>query len=64
MAKRIAILVNTIKPEGDICMTGGVAKNRGVVNTLEKLLGRKIKKSRKADPQLAGAIGAALFAME
>lgn len=64
MAKRVAILANTVKPEGDILMTGGVAKNTGVVNTLEKLLGRKIKKTRKADPQMAGAIGAALFSME
>lgn len=64
MAKRVAILVNTVKPEGDVLMTGGVAKNVGVVATLEKLLGRKIKKTRKADPQIAGAIGAALFSME
>ena len=64
MAKRVAILVNSVKPEGDIIMTGGVAKNVGVVATLEKLIGRKIKKSRKADPQTAGAIGAALFSME
>ena len=64
MAKRVAILVNTVKPEGDVLMTGGVAKNLGVVATLEKLLGRKIIKARKADPQIAGAIGAALFAME
>ena len=64
MAKRVAILANSVKPEGDIVMTGGVAKNTGVVSTLERLLGRKIKKTRKADPQMAGAIGAALFSME
>ena len=64
MAKRVAILANTVKPEEDVFMTGGVAKNIGVVATLEKLLGRKIKKTRKADPQIAGAIGAALFSME
>jgi len=64
MAKRVAVLANSVKPENDIIMTGGVAKNKGVVSTLEKLLGRQIKKSRKADPQIAGAIGAALFALE
>jgi len=64
MAKRVAILANSVKPESDIIMTGGVAKNKGVVSTLEKLLGHQIKKSRKADPQIAGAIGAALFALE
>jgi predicted CoA-substrate-specific enzyme activase len=64
MATRVAILVNAVKPEGDVFMTGGVAKNVGVVSTLEKLIGRKIKKARKADPQIAGAIGAALIAMK
>jgi predicted CoA-substrate-specific enzyme activase len=64
MAKRAAILVNSVGVERDICMTGGVAKNEGVVQDLEKLLGKTIKKTRKADPQIAGAIGAALFAME
>jgi len=64
MANRIAILANTIKAEKDISMTGGVAKNEGVVTTLSKTLGQKIKVARKADPQLAGAIGAALFAEE
>jgi (R)-2-hydroxyacyl-CoA dehydratese activating ATPase len=64
MASRVAILVNTVKPEGDIFMTGGVAKNIGVLETLEKLIGKRIKKTRKADPQIAGAIGAALLSME
>lgn len=64
MASRVAMLVNAVKPEGDIFMTGGVAKNIGVVETLEKLIGRRIKRARKADPQIAGAIGAALLALE
>lgn len=64
MAKRVAILANTIKVEKEVCMTGGVAKNNGVVSTLEKILGYRIRKIRRADPQLAGAIGAAVFAFE
>ncbi len=64
MAKRVAILANSVGIEQDVCMTGGVAKNEGVVQDLEKLLGKNIKKMRKADPQIAGAIGAAIFAME
>ncbi|PIP40151.1 MAG: 2-hydroxyglutaryl-CoA dehydratase [Desulfobacterales bacterium CG23_combo_of_CG06-09_8_20_14_all_51_8] len=64
MAVRVAILVNSVKPEGDIFMTGGVAKNIGVVETLEKLIGKRIKRARKADPQIAGALGAALIAEE
>ena len=64
MAKRVAILANTIKVEKEVCMTGGVAKNNGVVSTLEKILGCRIRKIRRADPQLAGAVGAAVFAQE
>ncbi|MCU0847510.1 MAG: acyl-CoA dehydratase activase [Spirochaetes bacterium] len=64
MASRMAILANSIGLENDVCMTGGVAKNNGVVNALEKHLGIRIKRIRREDPQIAGAIGAALFAME
>lgn len=64
MANRVAMLVGSLKVEPDVCMTGGVAKNTGVVRAMEKLLGVRIKKARKADPQLAGAIGAALLAQE
>jgi activator of 2-hydroxyglutaryl-CoA dehydratase len=46
-----------------VCMTGGVAKNTGVVSALEKQLGVNIRRLR-ADPQLVGALGAAVFARE
>jgi predicted CoA-substrate-specific enzyme activase len=64
MANRVAILINTIKVERDVIMTGGVAKNDGVLSVLGQVLGLRIKKIRKADPQLAGAIGAALLARD
>jgi predicted CoA-substrate-specific enzyme activase len=64
MASRMAVIVNNIGLERDVVMTGGVAKNLGVVAALEKLLGLRIKRINRADPQLAGAIGAALFARE
>jgi predicted CoA-substrate-specific enzyme activase len=64
MAARMAILVNNVGVEGDICMTGGVAKNAGVISAIEKLIGKTIKRIRKSDPQLAGAIGAAILAAE
>jgi predicted CoA-substrate-specific enzyme activase len=64
MANRVAILANSIKAEKDVCMTGGVAKNTGVVRTLSKVIGQRIKVARQADPQLAGAIGAAVLALE
>lgn len=64
MAGRVALLVNSLGVNKDICMTGGVSKNTGVVNTLEGLIGCATKRIRKADAQLAGAIGAALVAKE
>ena len=64
MANRVAMLANTLKVEKDLCMTGGVAKNEGVVKALSKILGCKIKRIKRTDPQLAGAIGAALYASE
>lgn len=64
MASRMSTLANNIGLEKDVCMTGGVAKNDGVVNALEKQLGIRIKRIRREDPQIAGAIGAALFASE
>jgi (R)-2-hydroxyacyl-CoA dehydratese activating ATPase len=64
MASRMAVLANSVGIASDVCMTGGVAKNEGVVTALEKLLGVRIKRVRRYDPQMAGAIGAALFARE
>jgi activator of 2-hydroxyglutaryl-CoA dehydratase len=43
-----------------VMMTGGVAKNKGVVKALENKTGHAIEVSQKA--QVTGAIGAALMA--
>lgn len=64
MAARMAVLAGNIGVEREVCMTGGVAKNDGVVQALEKILGVKIRRVRRADPQIAGALGAALIARE
>lgn len=64
MANRVSMLANTMKIEDDICITGGGAKNDGVVTALSQILGRRIKRIKRVDPQLAGAIGAALMAGE
>jgi predicted CoA-substrate-specific enzyme activase len=64
MARRVAILASSIKPEKDVCLTGGVAKNSGVAAILSKVIGLPIRIARKADPQMAGAIGAAVIAAE
>ncbi len=63
MANRVALMANAIGIEKDVCMTGGVSKNFGVVKSLEQKLSTKIKKPG-VDPQLIGALGAALFADE
>jgi len=63
MAGRVAILARSVGIERDVCMTGGVAKNAGVVSALEKQLNVNIRRLR-ADPQLVGALGAAVFAKE
>ncbi|ACL06573.1 CoA-substrate-specific enzyme activase [Desulfatibacillum aliphaticivorans] len=64
MAGRVATLANAVHAQREVAMTGGVAKNAGVVKSLEKLIGHKVTIIRKADPQLAGAIGAAVLASD
>jgi activator of 2-hydroxyglutaryl-CoA dehydratase len=46
--------------KNDVVMTGGVAKNIGMVRALEEKLGTKIYVSEY--PQMIGALGAALIA--
>jgi bzd-type benzoyl-CoA reductase Q subunit len=61
MAHRVATLLERVGMEPDFAITGGIAKNIGVVSRLEKEL--KIKAlTPKYDTQIAGAVGAALFA--
>jgi activator of 2-hydroxyglutaryl-CoA dehydratase len=61
MAHRVATLLERIGIEKDFAITGGIAKNIGVVKRLEDELGIKALKP-KYDTQIAGALGAALFA--
>ncbi|MFW9823286.1 MAG: acyl-CoA dehydratase activase [Candidatus Thorarchaeota archaeon] len=63
IASRIMSLVYRVGLEEDLTITGGVAKNVGVVTYLEKRLGVK-SKELAVDPQLIGALGAALTAKE
>jgi (R)-2-hydroxyacyl-CoA dehydratese activating ATPase len=63
MAARVAILAKSVGVEKDVCMTGGVAKNQGVLSALEKQLSVPIRRLR-VDPQVMGALGAAVFARE
>jgi bzd-type benzoyl-CoA reductase Q subunit len=61
MAHRVFTLLERIGVENDFAITGGIAKNSGVVKRIEKELGITALEP-KYDTQIAGALGAALFA--
>ena len=64
VASKVGALAARIgkKNPGEYMMTGGVAKNQGIINALEEKLGAKLYICDEA--QLCGALGAALFAYE
>ena len=72
MAHRIMELLNRLGVKEKFVITGGIAKNEGIVKRLEKELGIKtadrvwykkeyIDRKYPFDTQLAGGFGAALF---
>jgi bzd-type benzoyl-CoA reductase Q subunit len=61
MAHRVVSLVERLGVEKDFAITGGIAKNPGVVRRLERELNVEALKPRY-DTQIAGALGGALFA--
>ncbi len=61
MAGRVVSLLERNGMELDFAITGGIAKNPGVVKRIEKLLGVTAL-TPKYDTQIAGALGGALFA--
>ena len=63
MARRVKMLVGKVGIKNEIGMTGGVSKNIGVVKSLEQTLGAKFVEFPE-DPQIIGALGAALFAAD
>ncbi len=60
IATRVAAMAGRVGVREPIMMTGGVAKNIGVVRAMEKKLGMTIEVSEYA--QVMGAIGAAVMA--
>ncbi|MBE7422123.1 MAG: benzoyl-CoA reductase, bzd-type, subunit Q [Zoogloeaceae bacterium] len=60
MAERVVSLLERIGVEKEFFITGGIAKNPGVVKRIEKILGIQAVQT-KIDSQIAGALGAALF---
>jgi len=63
MAERVYSMAKRVKIQKDIAISGGVAKNIGVVRYLEDLIGVKFLKM-PIDPQIIGALGAAVIAAQ
>jgi (R)-2-hydroxyacyl-CoA dehydratese activating ATPase len=59
---RVVELIQKLGLEEDLVITGGVAKNPAIVTFLERQLNARAKVTE--NPQLVGAIGAAIFARE
>ena len=63
LTNRIAVLVNRVGLREAVVITGGVAKNKGVIRALREKLGVRIAPTPDTlDPQIVGALGAALVA--
>ena len=62
VATKVAGLARRVGLKQPVVMTGGVSRNPGIVRALEDELDCEIKVSE--DSQLAGALGAALYAYE
>jgi len=61
MASRVVTLLERIGVEEDFAITGGIAKNIGIVKRIKERLGVEPLKA-DIDTQIAGALGGALFA--
>lgn len=64
IAHRVSSLVKRIGVREEVVFCGGVAKNRWVRAALEEALSVQIENVNGLDPQLVGALGAALLARE
>jgi predicted CoA-substrate-specific enzyme activase len=62
LASRVAALARRLKVEPDVVLTGGVAKNIGMVKAMKENLGCELLVPE--EPLLTGAIGAAMLAKE
>jgi predicted CoA-substrate-specific enzyme activase len=62
LCSRVKGLLKRVGVEEDFVISGGIAKNVGVVRRLEQSLGVHAKKCY--EPQIVGALGAAVFARE
>jgi len=60
IAHRAASMVGRLGIKGDVVLVGGVARNGGFVDSLERVLGREVVVPD--EPEFVGALGAALLA--
>ena len=62
LASRVAALAHRLKVEPDVVLTGGVAKNAGIVKAMKDNLNCEVLVP--PDPLITGALGAAILAKE
>lgn len=62
IGQRVAGLLTRVGIEDELFFSGGVAKNVGMIRALEEIIGKTVVTSHE-NPQLMGALGAALFAV-
>jgi len=62
LCSRVQALLRRVGLEDDFVISGGIAKNPGVVRRLEQRLG--LQAHIAEEPQIVGALGAALFARD
>ena len=64
ISSQVETLAKSMGIEDDVVVTGGVAKNKAVFSALSRHLNCKLATLNGFDPQLTGALGAALLAQE
>ena len=64
IASKVGSMARRLGVKPTVIMTGGVAKNAGVVRALKQELNTEVVVPTMIDPQLVGALGAALVARE
>jgi activator of 2-hydroxyglutaryl-CoA dehydratase len=60
MVNRLFGLAQRVGMQSEVVMSGGVSKNIGIIRAMEAKLGKPVLVPE--DPQIVGALGAALFA--
>ena len=62
MAARLFGLAQRVGMQTEVVMSGGVSRNIGIIRALEAKLGKQVRVPE--EPQMVGALGAALVAQE